>query len=90
MPAIDGLSATRTIRDWEIERGMARTPTIALTASALEEDVKASLAAGCDAHVNKPVRKRVLLEAIRKVTETDPAETDKPGASAPAPSAIPR
>jgi two-component system sensor histidine kinase/response regulator len=87
MPAIDGLTATRAIRQWEIERGLARTPIIALTASALEEDVKASLAAGCDAHVNKPVRKRVLLEAIRKVTETDPAETDEPRASAPAPSA---
>jgi PAS domain S-box-containing protein len=82
MPAIDGLTATRAIREWEIERGLARTPIIALTASALEEDVKASLAAGCDAHVNKPVRKRVLLEAIRKVTETDPAETDEPSASA--------
>jgi CheY-like chemotaxis protein len=44
---------------------MALTPIIALTASALQEDVERSLAAGCNAHVSKPVRKRVVLEANR-------------------------
>ena len=67
MPEMDGLTATRLLRQWEQERGMAPTPIIALTASALQEDVERSLAAGCNAHVSKPVRKRVLLEAIRGV-----------------------
>jgi two-component system sensor histidine kinase/response regulator len=70
MPEIDGLSATRAIRQWEGELGMERTPIIALTASALQEDVRASLNAGCDAHVSKPVKKRDLLNAVRKVTAT--------------------
>jgi CheY-like chemotaxis protein len=74
---MDGLTATRILRDWERERGLARTPIIALTASVLDEDVKRSLAAGCDAHVSKPVRKRVLLEVIRTAVAL--------GASTPAP-----
>jgi PAS domain S-box-containing protein len=71
MPEMDGLTATRALREWEHEQGLAPTPIVALTASALEEDVKRSLAAGCDAHVSKPVRKRVLLEAIHKVVARD-------------------
>ena len=34
-------------------------------ASALEDDVRRSLDAGCDRHVSKPVKKAVLLDAIR-------------------------
>jgi CheY-like chemotaxis protein len=45
MPEIDGLAATRAIRQWESEQGLSPTPIIALTASALAEDVKRSLAA---------------------------------------------
>ena len=64
MPVMDGLAATRALRQWEREQGLARTPIIALTASALERDVEQSLAAGCDVHLSKPIRKRVLLDAI--------------------------
>jgi two-component system, sensor histidine kinase and response regulator len=64
MPETDGLTATRAIRQWESERGLPPTPIIALTASVLEDDVKRSLAAGCDAHVSKPVKRPVLLAAI--------------------------
>jgi len=37
-------------------------------ASALEDDVRRSLDAGCDRHVSKPVKKAVLLDAIREAT----------------------
>ena len=76
MPELDGLSATRLLRQWEQEQGLAPTPIIALTASALQEDVERSLAAGCNAHVSKPVRKRVLLEAIRSVVPSNASATD--------------
>jgi len=82
MPEMDGLTATRLLRQWEQERGLAPTPIIALTASALQEDVERSLAAGCNAHVSKPVRKRVLLEAIRSVVATNAAATDATAAPA--------
>jgi CheY-like chemotaxis protein len=66
MPILDGYTAVRAIRQWEECRRLARTPIIALTASALQEEVHRSLAVGCDAHVSKPVRKQVLLKAIHE------------------------
>ena len=72
MPKIDGLSATRTIRRWESENGRRPVPIVALTASALEEDIARSLQAGCDAHISKPVKKHVLIEAIRKAALHQP------------------
>ena len=89
MPEVDGLTATRAIRQWEREQDRVPTPVIALTASALEEDVKRSLEAGCDAHVSKPVKKRSLLEAIDKVTASrPPAARDGNGKSVP-PNGVP-
>lgn len=64
MPVMDGYEATRAIRTWENEQGRQPTRIVALTASAVKEDVELSLAAGCDAHLTKPIKKRVLLEAI--------------------------
>jgi signal transduction histidine kinase/CheY-like chemotaxis protein len=73
MPEMDGFTATRTIRQWEKDRGRSRKPIIALSASALEEDVKRALDAGCDLHVSKPVKKRVMLETIRSVAQARPS-----------------
>jgi CheY-like chemotaxis protein len=85
MPDIDGLAATRVIRQWESAQGLPATPIIALTASVLEDDVRRSLAAGCDEHVSKPVKKPVLLAAIRRATAARRpevgAELDQPGAA---------
>jgi CheY-like chemotaxis protein len=67
MPEIDGLAATRLIRKWEKDNHRTATPIIALTASALEEDVQRTLAAGCDMHLSKPIKKSVLLDTIRNV-----------------------
>jgi PAS domain S-box-containing protein len=68
MPIVDGYTAVRRIREWERIHDLPRVPIIALTASALDEAVRMSLEAGCDAHIAKPVRKATLLEAIRKGT----------------------
>ena len=40
MPVMDGYAATRSIREWEQTNQLTRTPIIALTASALEEEVR--------------------------------------------------
>jgi two-component system, sensor histidine kinase and response regulator len=69
MPVMDGYRAVREIRNWEIEHAMRPVAIIALTADALKEDARRSLEAGCDAHVAKPVKKAVLLDAIRTVAE---------------------
>ncbi|MBF0187876.1 MAG: response regulator [Magnetococcales bacterium] len=64
MPVMDGLEATKAIRAWEVESGRPRLPVVALTAHAFETDLEKSRLAGCDYHVTKPVRKKVLLETI--------------------------
>ncbi len=69
MPIVDGYEATTAIRGWERANDRPRTPIVALTASALEEAVHRTKAAGCDAHVTKPVRKATLLDAIRDAIE---------------------
>jgi len=66
MPEVDGYTATRAIRDWEREHNRPRTPILALTASALDENLHRTQEAGCDAHITKPVRKATLLEAIHR------------------------
>ena len=64
MPVMDGLTAVQAMR--EIERGekRPRTPILALTAYSLKEEEEKSIAAGCDAHLSKPVKKDTLLRAL--------------------------
>jgi two-component system, sensor histidine kinase and response regulator len=73
MPVMDGLEATRAIRAWERERSLSRTPILALTASALEEDVRHTLEAGVDLHISKPIKKAVLIAAIKNSTTRSPS-----------------
>ncbi|HKK15275.1 MAG TPA: response regulator, partial [Gammaproteobacteria bacterium] len=61
MPIMDGHASTRAIRYWETENNRKRTPIIALTAHATREEIDKCLAAGCDSHVAKPVKKKILL-----------------------------
>lgn len=68
MPVLDGFAATRAIREWEIDQGLAPIPIIALTASALDEDVQRARDAGCNLHVSKPIKKKTLLNAIASLT----------------------
>jgi len=78
MPVLDGYGAVRQIREWERERGVTPTPIAALTASALEEDVKNTIEAGCTAHMSKPIKKSRLLPAIRELTSV-PASSAQNG-----------
>ncbi len=78
MPEIDGLAAAHLIRKWEAENHRFPTPIIALTASALEEDVQRSHAAGCDLHLSKPIKKSVLLDTIRRTILLASKPADQP------------
>jgi CheY-like chemotaxis protein len=62
MPVMDGFEATRRIRAGET--GAARTPIIAMTAGALDEDRKRCLEAGMDDFVTKPVDIAALERAL--------------------------
>ena len=68
MPIMDGFAAARSIRVWETQNGRRPTPVVALTANAVPEELQGSLEAGCDSYLTKPVKRGILLEAIRHWT----------------------
>jgi CheY-like chemotaxis protein len=72
MPVMDGLEATRIIRAWEQEYALPRLPIFALTASAVEQDVRRAIDAGVDLHLSKPIKKAVLIAAIANVVAALP------------------
>jgi CheY-like chemotaxis protein len=64
MPVMDGHEATRIMRVLEVEKGLPSTPIIALTAHAIKEEIDKCMAAGCDTHVGKPIKKATLISII--------------------------
>ncbi len=64
MPVMDGYQAVSAIRQWEKDTRHRHTPIIALTASALDEDVRRTAEVGCDLHLPKPVSRGALLAAM--------------------------
>ncbi|MDR0920589.1 MAG: response regulator [Oscillospiraceae bacterium] len=55
MPVMDGLTATRIIREYEKENSKTPTPIIAMTANAFKEDADKCFAAGMNNHIPKPI-----------------------------------
>jgi len=72
MPVMDGDEATREIRRFERENHRPRTPIVALSAAVFSESVAQSLAAGCDEHIGKPVKRAVLLAVIQRLAAKIP------------------
>jgi PAS domain S-box-containing protein len=62
MPGVDGIEATRRIRT--AEAGGPRTPIVALTANAFDEDRDACIAAGMDGFLTKPLDRERLATAL--------------------------
>ena len=63
MPVMDGLTATRRIRDMA-DRDAAATPIVAMTANVLPEQVARCHEAGMDDHLGKPINLPQLLAAL--------------------------
>jgi signal transduction histidine kinase/ActR/RegA family two-component response regulator len=66
MPVMDGLTATRAIREREEAKQCARMPIIALSANAMTHHKAEALEAGADLHIAKPFTPEVLITGIRE------------------------
>jgi CheY-like chemotaxis protein len=61
MPVMDGLEATRKIKEFRKD-----LPIIGVTAFAMTGDKEKALEAGCDEYLSKPVKSDLLLSVINK------------------------
>jgi signal transduction histidine kinase/CheY-like chemotaxis protein len=80
MPGMDGVAATRAIRQREAETGRPRTPIVAVTANAMTHQLADYAAAGMDDVVAKPIDIARLFATIERVL--DRAEATPEAASA--------
>jgi CheY-like chemotaxis protein len=85
MPVMDGYSAARAIRDWELDTGTPRTPIIALTAHAFSGEREKVMTAGMDDYLTKPIPARLLETTLARWLVADevtvPAESASSSAS---------
>ncbi len=77
MPEMDGVTATRKIR--ELPGEVRDIPIIALTANAMKGDREKYLEAGMTDYMSKPINPRMLIATIAKCTGQEP--TDLPHAT---------
>lgn len=61
LPGMDGLTATRILKETETT---ARIPVVALTAHAMKGDAEKAFAAGCSGYITKPINTRSFAEEI--------------------------
>ncbi len=79
MPEMDGVEAVRRLREREASTHRARTPVVALSASAMLGDRERFLAAGMDAYLAKPFRAQELSALLRQIgTSKRPATSAEP------------
>ena len=73
MPTMDGMTATREIRDQERSLGLSRVPVIALTATTSDINRQLCLNAGMDDFMSKPYTREDLLRVLQRWTRRDAA-----------------
>lgn len=69
MPGIDGYTALRSIRDWEINTGNARTPVVLLSSDDLDTQRRLAAQNGCSGFLRKPLKRNSLREMLHRLKE---------------------
>ena len=72
MPNLNGVDATRAIRNMGADSLNRATPILAMTANAFDEDRQVCLTAGMNDHLPKPIDPLVLFETLLKWLEKSP------------------
>ncbi len=70
MPVLDGISATRLIREWELNHHRPPIPIIALTAHALASYEEVALNAGMQGYLSKPIMLNTLATTMKGILKT--------------------
>ncbi len=70
MPEIDGVTATKQIRQYEGKLGLTPVVIVALTAFAQDEERSLFLNAGCNFHLSKPIKKTVLIKSLEGILKS--------------------
>ena len=63
LPDIDGITALKTIRK---DERIARTPVVAVSASAMPDEQQKIVASGFDAYITKPIDMKRFLETVER------------------------
>jgi signal transduction histidine kinase/CheY-like chemotaxis protein len=72
MPEMDGLTATRKIREMEAQTG-SHIPIVAMTAHAVKGDKERCLEAGMDGYISKPASSQTIANTIAGLFQIEPA-----------------
>lgn len=72
MPEMDGFTAARKIREFEVKNNLPRTPIIGMTAHALVGDRDKCIDAGMDAYLSKPIVESDLRAIIAQYMQSAP------------------
>jgi PAS domain S-box-containing protein len=70
MPEMDGYMLIRAVRSWTAEQG-GKTPAIALTAYAREDDQKRAISSGFQQHLSKPIDPVELVNTVARLAQRE-------------------